>query len=62
VWPLVTAFGVVFMLVWILYTPWAFIFGAIPIGIGLVGWAWPRGPKSEAERAEGMRPAEEVAR
>jgi cytochrome c oxidase subunit I+III len=49
-WPLVTGMGVCIMLVWILYTPWAFVFGSVPIGIGLIGWAWPRKKRAEAAR------------
>ena len=32
-----------------IFTPWAVIYGSVPIAVTLVGWAWPR---------EGKRPAE----
>jgi hypothetical protein len=28
-------------------TPWGLIYGAVPVGLGLVAWYWPRNPESD---------------
>jgi hypothetical protein len=30
-----------------IYTPWAVVWGAIPIAVSLIGWFWPKGSKEE---------------
>jgi cytochrome c oxidase subunit 1 len=42
IWPLLTAIATTVMLVGSVYTPSAVVWGAIPVGIGLVGWMYPR--------------------
>jgi cytochrome c oxidase subunit 1 len=42
VWPLLTAISVGIGLVFGLFTPWAWIGGAVLVGIALGGWFWPR--------------------
>jgi cytochrome c oxidase subunit 1 len=53
IWPLITAVGVGILLYSFIYTAWALIWGAAAVGIGLVGWAWPRrdDPEPSAEAA-----------
>jgi cytochrome c oxidase subunit I+III len=49
IWPLLTALATSVMLVWSIFTPWAVVWGAIPIAAGLVGWFWPKGsPEDDA--------------
>jgi cytochrome c oxidase subunit 1 len=43
IWPLWTAIATGVMLVWSIFSPWAVVWGSIPIGIALVGWFWPKG-------------------
>ncbi|THD34600.1 MAG: cytochrome ubiquinol oxidase subunit I [Sphingomonas sp.] len=47
VWPLVTALAVSAMFIGSIFTPWAIVAGAIPIGAALTGWFWPA-PRPEA--------------
>jgi len=52
VWPLITAIATTAMLVASIYTPSALVYGAVPIGLALIGWLYPR-------KAEGALPQQE---
>jgi cytochrome c oxidase subunit I len=43
-WPLVSAIAVTAMFVSSIFSPWAVLFGAVPIAIALTAWFWPKGP------------------
>jgi cytochrome c oxidase subunit 1 len=42
IWPLLTALAVSAMFVGSIFTPWALVWGAIPIGAAVTGWFWPK--------------------
>ena len=42
IWPFVTAVATAVMYIASIFTPWAVIWGSIPIVVGLVAWMWPR--------------------
>jgi cytochrome c oxidase subunit 1 len=46
IWPLISAIATTGMLIGSIFTPWAVVWGSIPVAIGLIGWFWP----SPAER------------
>lgn len=54
IWPLVAALAVSALFVASIFTPWAIVWGAIPVGLALAFWFWPtrpragRGPLAEA--------------
>jgi cytochrome c oxidase subunit 1 len=49
VWPFWSAIATSIMLVWSIFSPWAVIWGSIPIAIALIGWFWPKGtPEDES--------------
>jgi cytochrome c oxidase subunit I+III len=49
IWPLWTAIATTIMLIWSIFTPWAVVWGAIPIVVALIGWFWPKGtPEDES--------------
>ena len=49
IWPLVTALATTLMLISSIFSPWAVVWGAVPIAIALIGWFWPKGtPEDEA--------------
>jgi cytochrome c oxidase subunit I+III len=49
IWPLLTALATSVMLVWSIFTPWAVVWGAIPVAVGLIGWFWPKAtPEDES--------------
>jgi cytochrome c oxidase subunit I len=43
IWPLWTAIATSVMLIASIFTPWAVVWGSIPIAVALVGWFWPKG-------------------
>ena len=43
IWPLWAALATTVLLIWSIFSPWAVVWGAIPVTITLVGWFWPRG-------------------
>jgi cytochrome c oxidase subunit I len=42
IWPLWAAIATTIMLISSIFTPWAVVWGAVPIFIALVGWFWPK--------------------
>ncbi|MBB2791897.1 UNVERIFIED_ORG: cytochrome c oxidase subunit 1 [Rhizobium pisi] len=42
IWPFLAAIATSIMLIGSIFTPWAVIWGAIPIAITLTGWFWPK--------------------
>jgi cytochrome c oxidase subunit I+III len=43
IWPLIAAIATSIMLIWSMFSPWAVVWGSIPIAIALTGWFWPKG-------------------
>jgi cytochrome c oxidase subunit 1 len=43
IWPFWAALATTVMLLASIFTPWAVVWGAIPVTIALVGWFWPKG-------------------
>jgi cytochrome c oxidase subunit I+III len=43
IWPLWAAIATTVMLIWSIFSPWAVVWGSIPIAITLIGWFWPKG-------------------
>jgi cytochrome c oxidase subunit 1 len=43
IWPLMTAIATSIALIASIFTPWAIVWGSIPVGIALIGWFWPKG-------------------
>jgi cytochrome c oxidase subunit 1 len=52
VWPFVTALAVAITYLGSIFTPWAVVYGALPIGAVLVGWLYPRGRGKAPEDLE----------
>jgi cytochrome c oxidase subunit I len=49
IWPLWSALATSVMLIWSIFTPWAVVWGSIPVAIALTGWFWPKGvPEDES--------------
>ena len=49
IWPLLAAIAVSVLFVGSIFTPWAVVWGSIPVAIALVGWFWPKGTKEDEE-------------
>jgi cytochrome c oxidase subunit I+III len=43
IWPLVLGIGVAVTFIVSIFTPWGVVIGAVPCGIALIAWFWPRG-------------------
>jgi cytochrome c oxidase subunit I+III len=49
IWPLWAAIATTIMLIWSIFSPWAVVWGSIPVAIALIGWFWPKGtPEDES--------------
>jgi cytochrome c oxidase subunit I+III len=49
IWPLWTAVATSVMLIWSIFTPWAVVWGSLPVAMALIGWFWPKGtPEDES--------------
>jgi cytochrome c oxidase subunit I len=42
IWPLWAAIATTIMLISSIFTPWAVVWGSVPIFVALVGWFWPK--------------------
>jgi cytochrome c oxidase subunit 1 len=42
IWPLLAALGTAVLFVGSIFTPWAVLWGSVPLAAALVGWFWPR--------------------
>jgi cytochrome c oxidase subunit 1 len=66
VWPFVTAVAVSALFIGSIFTPWAVVWGSLPVFIGMVCWFWPRKGKPpsefETDRAEGRLVPQEQTR
>jgi cytochrome c oxidase subunit 1 len=48
-WPCISAVATAAMFVCSIFSPWAILIGAVPGGIALVAWFWPKGPEPHPE-------------
>jgi cytochrome c oxidase subunit 1 len=49
IWPFWTAIATSIMLIFSVFSPWAVIWGSVPIAVALIGWFWPKGvPEDDA--------------
>jgi cytochrome c oxidase subunit 1 len=49
IWPLLAAIATSITFVGSIFTPWAVVWGSIPVAIALIGWFWPKGTKEDDE-------------
>ena len=49
VWPFISAIATAVLFIASIFSPWAVPFGAIPVGIALTAWFWPKDMKRTAE-------------
>jgi cytochrome c oxidase subunit 1 len=48
IWPLWAALATSLLLIWSIFSPWAIVWGSIPLMITLIGWFWPKGSAEDA--------------
>ena len=44
IWPLLTALATTVLFIGSIFTPWAVVYGAVPVFITMIGWFWPKSP------------------
>jgi cytochrome c oxidase subunit I len=49
IWPLLAAIATSITFVGSIFTPWAVVWGSIPVAIALIGWFWPKGSPEDEE-------------
>ena len=42
IWPFFAAIATSVMLISSIFTPWAVVWGSLPIVVTLIGWFWPK--------------------
>jgi cytochrome c oxidase subunit 1 len=58
IWPFWSAVTVTLLFVGSIFTPWALVWGAIPVSIALIGWFWPKRDEVELMRRTEVKPDE----
>jgi cytochrome c oxidase subunit 1 len=43
IWPLLAAIATTILFIGSVFTPWAVVWGTIPLAVTLIGWFWPKG-------------------
>jgi cytochrome c oxidase subunit I+III len=61
IWPFWAAIAVTLMFIGTIFTPWALVWGAIPVAITLTGWFWPKRGETEKHREIEVKPGDEQA-
>jgi cytochrome c oxidase subunit 1 len=56
IWPLLTAITVTGLFIGSIFTPWALVWGSIPVTVTIIGWFWPKQEDVEHERKVEIKP------
>jgi cytochrome c oxidase subunit 1 len=50
IWPLLAALATTILFIWSIFSPWAVVWGSIPVAIALTLWFWPKShPRLDGE-------------
>lgn len=55
-WPLITAMAVILLFIGSIFTPWAVVWGAIPVAIAVTAWFCPTRKDTEEHLALETKP------
>jgi hypothetical protein len=47
IWPFLASVATTALFIGSVFTPWAVVYGALPVFVTLVGWFWPKRPATE---------------
>jgi cytochrome c oxidase subunit I+III len=50
-WPFLAAIATTIFFIGTIFTPWAVVWGSIPVTIALIAWFWPKQREAEEELA-----------
>ncbi|HSU43351.1 MAG TPA: cytochrome c oxidase subunit I [Casimicrobiaceae bacterium] len=56
IWPLVAAIATTVLFIGSIFTPWAIVWGSIPVAITLIGWFWPSKDETLKHRRVEVKP------
>ena len=56
IWPFVSAMAVTALFIGSIFTPWAVLWGSIPIAVAVTLWFWPRKAETREQLALEKRP------
>jgi cytochrome c oxidase subunit I+III len=56
IWPLIAAIATTVLFIGSIFTPWAVVWGSIPVAITLIAWFWPTRHEAQQHRAIEVRP------
>jgi cytochrome c oxidase subunit 1 len=56
IWPLWTALAVTVLFIGSIFTPWALVWGAVPVTIAMIGWFWPTGKEARILQKSEVKP------
>jgi cytochrome c oxidase subunit I+III len=56
IWPLLAALATTVMVIGTIFSPWALIWGSVPIAITLIGWFWPSEEETAKHRTLEIKP------
>jgi cytochrome c oxidase subunit 1 len=59
-WPFVAAVATGVMFVGSVFTPWAVVWGSVPIAVAMVGWFWPKRQEVEEDEEGLVIPEDQV--
>jgi len=54
IWPFLSAIAITILFIWSIFTPWGVVYGAIPLGIGLTVWFWPKRSEPSLQASESL--------
>ena len=58
IFPLLAAVAVGVLFIWLMFSPWAAVWGTVLLFLTLLGWGWPRRKRRHDPRPDRPRPAE----
>jgi cytochrome c oxidase subunit 1 len=56
IWPFLSAIAVTILFIGSIFSPWAVVWGAVPVAIGTTAWFWPKRHTTDQRTASEVRP------
>jgi cytochrome c oxidase subunit 1 len=58
IWPFLSALAVTVLFIGSIFTPWALVWGSVPVTIALIGWFWPSDKEVHTDQDIEVKPAD----
>ena len=62
IWPLIAAIATTVLFIGSIFTPWAVVWGSIPVAIAMIAWFWPSHAETRRHRALEKPPFADIAK